>query len=250
MLILKFLSLLLVLIFSTKNSHEFKWNIFINMSKIEDIKTEIIATYKTFFIGSAFPLHPKLNWSFSLKEIVGSNSSEDIVFGSRIFVKIKIGNKTWNAEMQPIRPLREICDEVSMVYEIQMDNFLNQRFKCQNQVTGYISLFYFSHYHNSVRYYRDDESGAEFGQRGSIYWMITKTGHFLQNNELNFVKFLRECRSIPQEIYLYIFGSAIVIIIILVLLIFWFVSKNAARKNVLFPIITVRQARQVNVNVN
>lgn len=238
---------ILVLLIIIKISYGFEANLFLNLSKIEDKSNLTIGTYESHYIGKIFPLHLKLDWNVVLEIFYSEILTERPFFSSQNLVKVNIGDKTWNLKMKFVTKFNKACSNISQISEMKVDNILNESFECKNQVTGYITRFYYTN--TGKLFFYDTAYGNQkyFYQEISVHWVIAQNDSLLINNELNYKNFLKNCNSVPYMYYLYVIMCATVILIILLRAAFWVAKmiadlKKKLSRRTLNPIIIVRPA--------
>lgn len=181
MLLIKICCILTILFINFGKTNGIKANMMLNLSKIENIENATIATYDVNITDDTFQLFFEVDDYVVIQD---SFEATKIKIGYEKYVTWKIGKSLWNSKMNYHRTKKKLCENFNS-YDVDMDAVLNEVFQCQNQVTGYISRFYYIKEEVDV----DTLNRVQFSSKISIFWLITHKGFNLLNNDKNYENF-------------------------------------------------------------
>jgi len=232
MLLIKICYILTILFIYFEKINGIKTNMMLSLSKIENIGNATIATYDVNTTDDIFPLLLEVDDYIVIEDIFEINKN---IIGFRKYVTLKTGKSLWNLTMTFHRTRNELCEKLSS-YEANMDEILNEVFQCQNQVTGYLSQFYYIKEEMETHFNTSNRVEVPFPTRISIFWLITRKGLILLNNDKNYEQFLKSCHSIPYRIYWIV---SVGVLLSLIALVSVFIEK------IKIPKICIRRANKV-----
>lgn len=177
-----------------------KPNIMFNLSKeiINEKQMLVVQLFEVNFLDEIFPL------PFDNSGIMILNKTFTMD-GFNELIMINFKDRNWNITLETIRTLNDQCFENFLfLQEFNSDEILNYIFKCENQVTGYVSRFYGIKYEIEGLLEPTNNTSITYFKQISVFWIIAHKKLLFFGNDRNFQEFLQKCHQKSQNLFFYV----------------------------------------------